>query len=419
MSKSDFFFLEGLDFGTGRIGDILDAVEAASGQLPAKLKPELLLSALLLNVGLSASEFDDLIATHSPVLRSVKGHAFETFFDDVITEAGFESIEVGGDTSIDRVVNGHSLQLKTPTKAGTSGRVVQYKSHKTHGAKSEAESMNYYSLKEHFADFLVGLVAYTPQHILFIAKEELPTVPTSPSHILSPFKVDWLSHPGLDAWHRIGVTPAPVIESTKVGKSLLPKSSQAVELDGSILVRTIANRQNFRIWDMAIRGFAREVAFVKHLNKIRVPHFPTAGQRTTRADKADICLGTRSAPVFVQMKGISTNNCNLNAPDPVIAIETQLTRGRVNDHPTQSRLYLQSDFDYLAIALDPAVAFKCDEVVGARKNLDWKFFLVPTSDLKPHPDMPHRLKSLQTFTYSQLMQFQISTRDDVPFRALP
>ena len=44
------------------------------------------------------------------------------------------------------------------------------------------------------------------------------------------------------------------------------------------------------------------------------------------------------------------------AKNSIIDIETQLSRGRVNDHPTQSRLYHFTDFEYLILALDPSYA---------------------------------------------------------------
>lgn len=85
-------------------------------------------------------------------MRTVKGHVFETYFDDLIESCGQESEGIGGDSGIDRIVNGITLQLKTPTAAGTKGPYVQYKTHKTHGAKSEQGSYDYYHTVDEFAD---------------------------------------------------------------------------------------------------------------------------------------------------------------------------------------------------------------------------------------------------------------------------
>ena len=108
------------------------------------------------------------------------------------------------------------------------------------------------------------------------------------------------------------------------------------------------------------------------------------------------------------MKGVSTNNCSFQSNSLVVAIETQLTRGRVNDHPTQSRLYLKTDFDLLIIALDPALSLTYKKASGETdSNLTWEFYAIPVEDLGTHHVYQTRLKSLQKFTYHDLQKYRL------------
>lgn len=400
-------------YGTGRIHEIIDCLlkyYKCKSIIDVSTKAKLDL--LCRNLDLSYSEFDDLIIDNSPVLRTVKGHVFETFFDTLLKKSGFDVKEIGGDQAIDRVVNGFSLQLKTPTLAGTSGNFVQYKTHKTHGAKSEQESLDYYHRKDHFADFLVGLVTTEPLNIVFISNDKLPLHPKSSAHILSPFTIDWSCNSGLNAFDLIGVTLKPMqnIITYESKNELMPRLTKLLGVSTEIIVNTILNKGNFRIWDMTIRGFAREKAFKKFATAKALKLVEPRQTRRARADKADYAILLKNGSyVFLQMKGVSTNNCLFNSHNLVVAVETQLTRGRVNDHPTQSRLYLKSDFDYLIIALDPALVYTYREAAKKKAPfLEWEFYAIPTIDLESHHGMSHRLKSLQKFSYSALQKYKIN-----------
>ena len=191
-------------YGLGYIKDIIHALLDKSGMKDIHdIHTEDKLEALCETLQLDPSEFDELIANNSPVMRTIKGHAFEEVFDYLIKSNGFEVTVVGGDEEIDRIVNGVSLQLKTPTEAGTTQSSVQYKTHKTHGAKSELEDMSYYHKRKDFADYLVGLISYNPLNIVFISKAELPGHPRDNKHIISPFNLIWEKHPGLNAYNKI------------------------------------------------------------------------------------------------------------------------------------------------------------------------------------------------------------------------
>lgn len=397
-------------YGTGRIGEIIDSIEKRYGTPIDVISADSLLLELCNSMQITPNVLDQVIAGNSPVLRTVKGHCFETYFDLLLKEFKIQTEVVGGDHEVDRVVNGHSLQLKTPTESGTRGTVVQYKTHKTHGAKSESESLDYYSSEDGFADFLVGLVSYEPLRILFLPKHEIPRHPVSPRHLRSPFSIETAGNRRLNAFDLIGLEfhLDPAYKGPRSGAELLPVAADAIGVSSEVIIRTILSRPNFRIWDMSVRGFLRERVFQDALDGSGIEHVPPTSTGRPRADKADIALARQGAdPLFAQMKGISTNNCQFDIADPVIATETQLTRGRVNDHPTQSRLYLVSDFDFLILAIDPPVSQICSMASSGDSVLKWEFYAIPVSGLKTHSAMPHRLASLQKFKYSTLQSYRI------------
>lgn len=400
-------------YGTGRIGEIIDYLLSKYNQSSIfEISDLIKLNALCENLEFSHSDFDDLIMDNSPVLRTVKGHVFEVYFDTLMSKGGFKIIEIGGDDAIDRKFNHTTLQLKTFTVAGTKGNYVQYKTHKTHGAKSERESFDYYHKKDHFADYLVGLISYKPLNLIFISRDELPIHPKSKKHILSPFNVNWTTHPGLNAYERIGCSFKPDNKILSPSKNeLLPRLTKFLNVTTDVIMNTILNKSNFRIWDMAIRGFAREIAFEKFCLENSIQLLKTSNTGKIRSDKADRAIfhSKTKKYEYLQVKGVSTNNCSFEPDNLIVAVETQLTRGRVNDHPTQSRLYMRTDFDYLILCLDPALANTYRRALGENGSLKWEFYAIPTIELESHHLMPHRLKSLQKYEYSKLQKYKINS----------
>ena len=128
-----------------------------------------------------------------------------------------------------------------------------------------------------------------------------------------------------------------------------------------------------------------------------------------RSEKSDFALFNIEILeyCFFQMKGLSINNCSFDGKESVVGVETQLTRGRVNDHPTQSRLYLFTDFDSLIIAIDPPVAALYRKEVGLKPKLEWEFYVIPSGELNCHHKMNHRIKSLQKIGYIELQKYRI------------
>jgi len=398
-----------IDFGTGRIAEIIKGIEQIENNTIKNISAEIKLNYLCHCLQMPILVFDNMITQNPPVFRTIKGHVFEVFFDKLLMENGIKVDEVGGDTAVDRMVNNHSLQIKTPTEAGTTGDIVQFKTHKTHGAKSEAESLSYYHLFSEFAAFLVGLVSYNPLRILILNQEEIPPHPKDGRHILSPFSINWREHPGLNNFSRIGIKKqlSPPVISGK-DYSLLPECSKKLEVSSTYVIDAILKEKNFRVWDMSIRGFARETIFEIILKNNQLEIVPPAKIKAERADKADFAVLTKEGYKLLQMKGLSINNCDFSQTNPIISVETQLTRGRVNDHPTQSRLYYIDDFDYLVIGIDPAITSICHKCCNFPPAFEWEFYIIPTNKLKRHKEFYRRLKTLQKFTYMEIQQYKMN-----------
>ena len=385
----------------GRIGHIIYALKSTYKKSISQIPTESKLDALCESLLLSYSELDDLIYSNSEVMRTVKGHAFEAAFQYILLENGYQSKDVGGDTDIDLQVKDVTLQLKTPYVDGSNETQVKYKTHKTHGAKSENESLDYYHNVKDFADYFVGLISYNPFLVFIVPKEKLPKLPSNKNYIKSPFKLNKYSlfdrgyNQYVNNFKQIGVE----IKEGSVAKifpnndELLPKTSHFIGLTTSIIVDTILKEENFRIWDMSIRGFSREFVFKKALENLKID-FKKPQNDVERKEKSDLMVQFPGNNKFdsVQIKGLSVARCTFQGLNSRMVVETQLTRGRINDHPTQSRLYKKSDFDYLVLAIDPGISYKIYQ------KESWLFYKIPSERLMCHKNFPNRYNSYQYFT---------------------
>lgn len=398
------------NIGTGRIGEIIKAIKTEYQtdnleDIPLEERFEILHSSL----GLTGEQFDKMIADNSPVLRTVKGHAFEAAFEYFVRSNGYEIKDIGGDSDIDLYVNGLGLQLKTPNLGGTNGDIYEYKTHKTHGAKSEMESMDYYHRVNDFAEYFVGLISYNPFKVFIVPRERLPRHPQSNLHIKSPFKLDAASMFGEDNYINrfdlLGIKiNDPHFSVANTENEIMPNTAKSIQLTTRLIVDSIMRECNFRIWDMSIRGFAREIALLSFLdsNSISYSNTPTK-YKEERGEKADLVVFTKKGNIFIQVKGVSTNNCDFQKENSIIATETQLTRGRVNDHPTQSRLYKTTDFEYVILAVEPCISNLIED------KYEWNFYLIPVSELRTHSTYPSRIASLQKFQFEQLKKYRLDT----------
>ena len=401
---------EKINFGTGRIGEIINGLEKSLGKKIREIPYDSKIKGICAAMQITPGELDDVIAKNSPVLRPVKGHCFEIYFDETLNQNNVSCEIVGGDSSVDRIVNNKSLQLKTPTLAGTKQNVVTYKTHNTHGAKSEQESMSYYHSEESFADYLVGLVSYQPERLIILKKKDLPRHGKDKRYIQSPFSVTWKEHLDLNNFTNLGVTKNITFPSGDKKTPLFKKTAAEIginhlgSLADKLIVESIVSESNFRIWDMSIRGFLREQVFRKKADSSGIIVRKTENSAKNRTDKADFNIQkTKNSKKMesVQIKGISTNNCKFFGLDSLIVTETQLTRGRVNNHPTQSRLYLRSDFQYLLLVLDPPISKLCNQ-----QESRWEYYLIPESNLLSHSTFKNRLSSHQRFSYREMQKFE-------------
>lgn len=408
MNEFENFIMNNIT--SGRIGEISDVSRAFYNQKPSDLPPEAKLSILSQVMQISPADIDEIIASHSEVSRTVKGHAFEVVFDTMMAANGIKCTEVGGDTDVDRVINNYSLQLKTPYVAGCSDNIVSYKTHKTHGAKSEIESMDYYHRYSDFADFLVGLVSYNPFQVLIVPKNELPSAKHSIAHIESPMYLDANNIHWLNNFSVLGIRkqlqfPQQLLRVSS--NECLPLSSKLLDLPSDFILRAIFLEDNFRIWDMNMRGFIREHELSKTLASHHIKTYPPYVTQRERYDKCDLVLKTVNGSfIRFQVKGL-TWKTTIARRYLYIDCESQLSRGRVNDHPTQSRLYLADDFEYLIIAVDPPYTNILSYNTFRTHDYNWSFYCIPTSDLRKHPSYPNRIFSHQIISYRDLQHYRI------------
>lgn len=276
MNRFEDFLIRNI-YG-GRISEIIDIAEKFFDTKAGDLNPEIKADILCSVMRITRKDLDSVIANHSEVSRTIKGHAFEVVFDAMMTINDIHCIEVGGDTDVDRIVNGYSLQLKTPYVNGCSEGIVSYKTHKTHGAKSQTESVDYYHKVEDFADFLVGLVSYEPFTVLIVPKESLPRVSEHSNHIQSPMYLNIDNPATNNNFKQLDITrkmyfPTNLLSPTS--NECLPISSELLQLKSDYILRAIFIKDNFRIWDMNMRGFIREHVLLKHLAAHRIKVYPT------------------------------------------------------------------------------------------------------------------------------------------------
>lgn len=398
----------------GRIEGINNALVMKYGKQVCELDTKTKLDALCESLLLSHSELDDMISSNSQSLRAVKGHCFEVAFQFILSQNGYYSEDIGGDSDIDLKVNNHLLQLKTPNMSGTDDFMVEYKTHKTHGSKSQAESMDYYHKVEDFADFFVGLISYNPFMVFIVPKEKLPRRIEDNRYIDSPFKLNLYSifdggyNTYVNNYKSIGITinDSSIHSILPKEKELLPKTAKAIGLNTDIIVESIIRKENFRVWDMNIRGFAREYVLKKILASKEIKFLPCIKKKSknNRGEKADLKIFLESnSPSLVQVKGLSVTKCSFDGINSQLLVETQLTRGRYNNHPTQSRLYQWNDFEYLVIGVDPSLSYMIFQ------KARWTFYLIPSSILERYNKYQNRYNYYQVFEAKALEKYLFCT----------
>ena len=398
---------------TGRIGEIgRAACEYFNRRRVSDLTPLEKLDSLSAALCVAPDDLDSIIADSPEVKRTVKGHAFEIIFEKMMRYNGISCEDIGGDSDIDLIVNGVPTQLKTQYAAGCSENIVSYKTHKTHGAKSELESLDYYHKVSDFADYLIGLVTLEPFQVVIIPREELPRVSADSRYIQSPMFIDISNRHYINQFKRLGIYQRMAFPEDVVSLSrdeILPLSAAAMSMRSEYILEAIFREENFRIWDMNMRGFIRENALSSAFDEHGVSVFSPTVTGLPRPEKSDLVLQRRRNGQYVrfQVKGLTYSGCRFDGRDSRIDCETQLSRGRVNDHPTQSRLYQTTDFEYVIMAFDPPYSNRFSLECYGVENYYWTFYAVPTRVLTTHKKYPNRIASHQYIDFLDMAQYQI------------
>lgn len=338
-------------------------------------------SVKLEDIRMTPAEFDAFCSSEPHVVRSLKGHCFEAWFDDLLTRAGYHCEEIGGDSLFDRRVNGKTLQLKTPYQRGTvDGVKVSYRMHKTHGPERFPDVLY---RREDFADFLVGHrrgndVLICPAANMPLKKEVQKKSPW-PDYIADPTPFNWNCE-WVNRYDLIGVD-AKRISADESGDSLFfPAIARAVGFNDVYIVKAILNPRNFRVWQQNIVGSVREFHFKKWLTgqgfRLQTPAEARLDYRSR--NKVDlICFRSGSIEgARIQVKGLTKSLCKGN----IAGVETKNSHGR-----PPLRLYRRTDFDYLAVVVDPGVI---PSLIATAKSVDqaaYNFVLVSARDLPLHP----------------------------------
>lgn len=335
------------------------------------------LQRLLNTIRINIKEFDDFLANTPHIYRSIKGHAFEVWFDRVMRERGVKVNSIGGDSVVDRVINGKTLQLKTPyLKATAAPKVFGYRMHKTHGA--EVKPHCYYK-KNEFADYLVGL--HPTQGVIICPRKYLPTRGEVskrldyPEYLADPLPFEWNTK-WLNRYDLLGIkvknNPTLAVHSESEAK-YFPKLIEKIGFTDYDIIHSIIDNKNFRIWFQLIVGTIRELHFSEFARLHKITLNPPKKLKGRGSNKVDYVLDNGSR---IQVKGLTKGMCS----NKFLGCETQCSHGRV-----PNRLYRRSDFDFIVIVIDPGII----PVEKAKKlkiiSKDYNFVILPISKLPRHP----------------------------------
>lgn len=335
-------------------------------------------------IHMTPATFDTFCSTTRHVLRSLRGHAFEVWFDDLMQLSGYDCKKQGGDDVADRILNGHSLQLKTPYWTETEeGKQVAFRMHKTHGREKYPEAL--YRPSE-FADYLVGMHPDRAKGVVICPADELqtrakvnPNLPWS-EYISDPVPFEW-DTPWLNRWDLLGVENSKLVQPQTESSKVLPKTSKETGFSDIEVIRAIVSKENFRVWQQLIVGSVREYHFEEYVKtqgiSLEKPvssdmRGKRAGARRVKIDYVYVGSGGR---VRIQVKGLTRGMCDGNT----LGVETQGSHSR---KPT--RFYLRTDFEVLAVVIDPGmIPPETAKKLGVNHE-DYNFLFKKMSDLELH-----------------------------------
>lgn len=338
---------------------------------------------------------EKFILENSHIWRPIKGHCFETWFDRIVNDIGLQIKSGSGDDIVDRILQGKTLQLKTPYANGTrTGKQVSYILHKTHGV--EKRPYNLYK-PEDFADYLVG---YHPDGVIICPRKDIPLQKDYPGrdwgdYLADPAVFDWNSK-WLNRYDLLGIDPKKITYSDySQNNTKFPQIGKITKLSDDDVIETILKPSNFRILEQNLLGSIREWHFENIAKKQNIKLRPASGSDEIKIDHV---LNNGKT---IQVKGRTKSLCTSDT----VGVEVKGSHGRI-----PQRLYKEGSFDFLVVVLDPFLIPKKFE----SKDVDISEFncvVIPAGDLPIHP----RSSEWEKNYYKDIFKFKF---DDYPINDL-
>ncbi len=315
---------------------------------------------------------EEFIIKNKHILRPIAGHCFETWFDKLILALGYEIRSIGGDDIVDRIINGKTLQLKTPYKKGTiPGERIAYALHKTHGLEKRPE--NLYK-PDKFADFFVG--KHPTGGVIICPRDKIPRNNDYPNrqwheYLADPVHFKW-NNEWINRFDLLGMKLSHSLPELTLPKKneLFPKLGEITNLSDIEIIKTILNPENFRVLEQNLKGSIRQLYFATKAKELGIHLKEPNDEHSTRTRIKVDFIDTQGRRI--QVKGRTKSLCSKNT----IGVEVKGSHGRI-----PQRLYKKLDFDFLAVVLDPKSLSK--EVLGSNYN-QYNFVIFPVSSLPMH-----------------------------------
>jgi len=295
-----------------------------------------------------------------------------------MARSGYDCRKAGGEDVVDRRLNGHTVQLKTPYWRGTvEGKSVSYRMHKTHGPETHPDALY---LPNEFAEIFVGLhpkggVIICPREKLSTRGQLNPKLPY-PERISDPLPFDW-NTPWFDRYDLLGIDREKLAFTEAPESKILPRMSKAVKYSDSEIIRAIMAPENFRVWVQLIVGSVREFHFLRFVEKNSFTLKEPADLDSRSREKVDyVYEPKRGKPLRIQVKGLTKGMCDGN----ILGVETQGSHSR-----PPARLYRRDDFEILVIVIDPNyIPVETAKRLGVKPD-EYNFLFIKMADLPAYP----------------------------------
>ena len=313
---------------------------------------------------------EEIVMSDANILRPIMGVAFEEYLRKILIDTFPKTIiEDGlGDSDIDLIVDGHTLQLKTPNNGTTKTNVkIGVALHKTHG--DETRPNNLYKVKNKTFEYLV--VFHPESGVLIVPYDKIPTHSKYPDCLADPasfiWNSEWLNHWELLGY--IGYKGKTIDKRIIPSNSELPFLSSKTFLEDYEIIEMLCKPEYFRAAVMGLKGNIKEHWFVNELKKLNYDVYP----QTESYAKYDLkIMDHQGVKKRIQVKGTSKNMCSLKSK--TIGFEIMGTHGQF-----PHRGYKKSTLDYVAIIISEE---QLSEECKLKPGLN--FIIIPIEDLPFH-----------------------------------